>query len=159
MQDALSALLEESRTPSALGSRVPLPSPAPGPVAPPPFPRRPVSQPGPLALSFGAEHSDAARAEPPPRLSRFKAGARGSQLRGPLHLPAGSRGSQRRCPRSGLRASASALSSALGARMVPGFRAAPAPEPPAQGSALPPSPGKPRRRRSAPLRPPGGPGR
>lgn len=128
VQDVLSALLEESRTSSALGSRVPLPSPAPGPVAPPPFPCKPVSQPGPLALSCRAERSVAARLEPPPRLSRFKAGARGSQLRGPLHLPSGSRGSQRLFPRrSGLRASASALSSALGARMVPGFRAALAP--------------------------------
>ena len=64
-----------------------------------------------------------------------------------------------RPPRSGLRASASALSSAFPMRTVLSSRAAPAPAPPARGRVLRLSPGQQRRRRSAPLRLPGQPGR
>lgn len=63
-----------------------------------------------------------------------------------------------RPPRSGLRASASALSFAFPMRTLLSSRAALAPAPPARGRVLPPSPGQPRRRRSATLRPPGQPG-
>lgn len=119
--------------------------------APPPFPRKPVSQPGSLALPCWVERLDSARAEPPPRLSRFKAGTRGSQFRGPLHLPAGvypglcapvSAPQPRPCvPRSRRRA-------------VPGSPAALVLESPPRGSFLLPSPGKPRRP-PEPLRAPG----
>lgn len=90
----------------------------------------------------------------PSQTDQFKAGNRGSQLRGPLHLPAGSRvpsGSPARAALCAHQPGPSLCTADAGPPRLPDCsgRGAPAP-----GSALPPSPGNPGGPGCAPRRPP-----